>query len=98
MADPTPGDLTSELALMRALLQDYLDRFDDHQPLPLDSIKAIYGMVESIAGTVKRIADILNSTALTQADIAYLEAVLSDEFRDDSERLDRILGRIRKDR
>lgn len=27
LADPRPGDLTAELALLWALLQDYLDRY-----------------------------------------------------------------------
>lgn len=78
LADEAPGDLTSELALMRALLQDYLERFPDGQTLSLSGIKDIYGMVDSITGTVKRISDILNSTSLTMAEVQYLQARIAD--------------------
>ena len=77
-ADPTPGDLTGELALMRALLQEYLDRFGDNDRLPYDDIARIFSMVEAISRLVERIAKILAATALTQAEVQYLQARIVD--------------------
>ena len=76
--DPAPGDLSEELILMRALLQDFLDRFDEGIPLPADAIAAAYAMLGSITGTVERIFRILNQTALTQVEVRYLAARLGD--------------------
>ena len=76
--DPAPGDLSEELVLMRALLQDFLDRYADGIPLPGDAIAAAYAMLGSITGTVERIFRILNQTALTQAEVQYLAARLGD--------------------
>jgi hypothetical protein len=76
--DSSPGDLTGELALMRALLQDYLERFPDEMPLSLKNIQNIYGMLDQVTKTVERIARILNQTALTQAELHVLQARLAD--------------------
>lgn len=73
-----PGDLTGELALMRTLLQDYLDRFPDTVPLSLSDIESIYRMLDGIGRTVERIAKILNQTALTQAEVQLLQVRLVD--------------------
>lgn len=75
--DPAPGDLASELALMRALLQTYLDRFDV-SPLKLSDIQSIYAMIDTIGRMVERISKILNETALTQAELQVLQATLAD--------------------
>ncbi len=77
-AQPDPGDLTGELALMRALLQDYLDRFGDDTRLPYDDIERLFGMIEAISRLVERIAKMLNATALTQAEVLYLQARIAD--------------------
>ena len=87
--DPSPGDLTGELALNRALLQDFLNRFPDGVKLGVPEIKIIYDMTEAVGKTVERISRILNQTALTQADIQLLQAVLPDlllRFIDDPEK------------
>lgn len=76
--ETNPADLTSELALMRTLLQDYLDRFEDNIKLSYDDIERIFGMVEAIGRMIERIAKILNSTALTQAEVQYLQARIVD--------------------
>lgn len=78
LEDPTPGDLTAELALMRALLQDYLDRFTVDMPLPFDDITRIVNLIESVGRMVERIARILNQTALTQVEVQYLQARIAD--------------------
>ncbi len=80
--DPSAGDLSSELALMRALLQDYIDRFEDGIPLGVDDIERMYAMVDGIGKTVERIAKILAMTALTQAELQLLQVTLIDALRE----------------
>lgn len=76
--DPTPADLSGELALMRALLQEYLDRYGDGTHLPVLEIERIFGMIEAISRLVERIAKILTSTALTAAEVQYLQVRIAD--------------------
>ena len=76
--DPRPGDLTAELALMRALLQDYLDRFPDGTPLPAKEIARVMEWIETIGRLVERIARILSTTALTSAEVQLLQARIVD--------------------
>ena len=78
LADPRPGDLTAELALMRALLQDYLERFPTGQPLPANEIARVMEWIETIGRLVERIARIMSTTALTQAEVSLLQARLVD--------------------
>lgn len=78
LEDPEPGNLLNELAMMRALFQDYLSRFDDGVPLPADDIERLYAMLDTIGKLVERISRILNSTALTAAEVQYLQARLAD--------------------
>jgi hypothetical protein len=78
LEDPAPADLSAELALIRALLQDYLERYSDGVALPADEIERIMGMVETISRLVERIARILNATALTAAEVQLLTARLGD--------------------
>lgn len=78
LADSRPGDLSDELALMRALLQDYLGRFGDGVALPAMEIERIMGMIETISRLVERIARILNTTALTAAEVQLLQARIVD--------------------
>ncbi len=78
LADPRPGDLTAELALMRALLADYLSRFPDGTPLPALEIERIFELVEAVSRLVERIARIMNQTALTAAEVKLLQARIVD--------------------
>ena len=71
--DPQPGNLTGELALMRALLQEYLDRFPEDQRLPYDDIARLFEMADAISRLVERIAKIIAATSLTQGDIKHLQ-------------------------
>ena len=78
LADPRPGDLTDELALLRALLQDYLERFPDGVPLPIKDIERVLDMVDAVARLVERISRIMNQTALTQAEVQLLQVRIVD--------------------
>lgn len=79
--DPAAGDLRSELALLRAILQDYLDRWVDPADDPAVAgaqVDRVFSMVESIGKLVERIAKILAATALTQAELQLLQVTLID--------------------
>lgn len=78
LEDPSPGDLTSELALMRALLQDFLGRYEDPLPMPVSAIDHAFGMIDQVSKLVERISRILNATALTQVELHYLQVTLID--------------------
>jgi hypothetical protein len=78
LGDQRPGDLTDELALMRALLQDYLERYPDGSDLTIMEIGHLMSMVETISRLVERIARILNQNALTVAEVQLLQARLAD--------------------
>jgi hypothetical protein len=76
--DAAPADLSHELALMRALLDDYLGRFADGVPMPATEIERIMGMVERVSLLVERIVRMVNSTALTVAEVQFLTARIAD--------------------
>ncbi len=78
LADPRPGDLTDELALLRALLQDHLERFPDGVPLEVSEIGCVMAMVDAVARLVERISRIVNQTALTAAEVQLLQVRLAD--------------------
>jgi hypothetical protein len=79
LSDPAPYDLTAELVLMRALLQDYLERFsDDMGNMPADEISRVFGLVETITKLVERISKIANETALTQSEVQFLQVRIVD--------------------
>lgn len=80
--DPAAGDLRSELALLRAILQGYLDGFDIYGPIEPVHISQVFEMVESIGRLVERIAKILATTALTQAELQLLQVTLIDAIAD----------------
>lgn len=95
--DPSAGDLRSELALLRALLQDFLDRYVDGVPMTAVDINIIYGMVDNIGRLVERIAKILATTALTQAELQLLQVTLIDalaEFIPDPDRQRAFVSRV----
>lgn len=95
--DPQAGDLRDELAVLRALLEDYLNRFDDNQNLTGADIMLIYTMIDNIGKLVERIAKILAMTALTQAELQFLQVMLIDtikEFIPDPERQRAFVARI----
>jgi hypothetical protein len=96
--NPHPGDLTTELALSRAILQEYLERFPDPEPLQPESMGHILTMVDHIARLVERISRILNQTALTQAEVQYLRVRFQDimsRYIDDPDKRLRCLDEIR---
>lgn len=95
--DPQAGDLRDELAVLRALLEDYLNRFDDNLDPTGADIMLIYNMIDNIGKLVERIAKILSMTALTQAELQLLQVTLIDaikEFIPDPEQQRAFVSRI----
>lgn len=98
--DERPGDLMSELALMRGLLQDYLERFQESIPLKYENTQHVFDMIESISRTVERISRMLNQTALTVADLQFIERRLPDlliKYIDDPNKRLEFLAEFQRD-
>lgn len=66
-----PFDLTSELALLRALLSEFLSRFQ-YTRLDEAGIYTLSHLVNDISRLVERIAKIKNDSALTAAEVSFL--------------------------
>lgn len=72
-----PLDLTSELALLRALLAEFLARYERY-PLDAAGISVLSGLIVEVGKLVERIVKIKNDSALTAAEITYLAARAAD--------------------
>ncbi len=95
--DPEAGNLLEELAVLRALLEDYLTRFDDTTKPTGADIALIAGLIDDIGRLVERIAKILAMTALTQVELQLLQVTLIDaikEFIPEPERQRAFVSRI----
>lgn len=68
------SDLWEELALLRALLQDHLDSPD------IDA-GVVVELVKEIRKTLNIINKIMSRTALTAAEVEYLQAAVADVIR-----------------
>lgn len=70
-----PLSLIDELATQRALLADYMERFQTlGKSMPADEIFRLMSWIGDIGVMVDRMVKIRNSTALTAAEVAYLVA------------------------
>ncbi len=98
LEDPEPGSLLSELALLRALFQNFLDRFTDSAFIDKKTRDHAFDMAEGIGRLVERINRIFNQTALTQHDLQYLQVVLTSllvKYIDDPEKQSAFLAELR---
>ncbi len=75
--DADPFDLTSELALLRALLAELLSYYQDTN-VDREGRAVMASLVDEIGRLVERITKLKNQTALTGAEMTYL-AVRSTE-------------------
>lgn len=66
-----PFDLLPELEVQRALLSDYLSRFQTGNPTGFD-INFMMGWSAEIGRMVERMVKMRNDTALTQAEVKFL--------------------------
>ena len=82
-------DLADELQTQRALIAEYLNRFQNGYPLQEQNIGAMISWLNSIGVMVERIIKIRNETALTGAEIAHLKlrtAELVTHYIDDPDK------------
>ena len=77
MNDPAPANLMGELAVQRAFLQDFLGKLTD-QPIDVKTTNHVFDMTEAIGRLVERITRMLNQTAVTQMEIAFLQATITN--------------------
>lgn len=72
--DTDPLDLLDELNTQRALLADYLERYQFQAiALPAHEIDRVMAWVNDVGRMVERMVKIRNESALTAAEIAYLK-------------------------
>jgi len=76
--DENPAELWEELALLRALLQEWLS---DLEAVDEDAVGVILDLQGSIRRTLDTINKIQTRTALTQAEVEYLQARIADLFK-----------------
>ena len=69
-------DLTNELAMLRALTDEYLSRFETGIKLSANDMRVLGDFLESVGRMTERISKIRNSTALTAAEVKLLQSGL----------------------
>ena len=75
--DPAPANLMGELAIQRAFLQDFLGKLTN-QPIDQKTANHVFDMTEAIGRLVERITRMLNQTAVTQMEITFLQATITN--------------------
>jgi hypothetical protein len=76
--EESPAEQWDELALLRALLQEWLD---DLGTLDEDAVSVILDLQREIRRTLDTINKIQTRTALTQAEVEYLQARMADVLK-----------------
>jgi len=76
--DENPAEMWEELALLRAVLQEWLDELET---VDEDTISVILDLQDSIRRTLDSINKIQTRTALTQAEVEYLQARMADVLK-----------------
>jgi hypothetical protein len=76
--EENPAEQWDELALLRALLQEWLD---DLGTLDEDAVSVILDLQREIRRTLDTINKIQTRTALTQAEVEYLQARMADVLK-----------------
>lgn len=73
-----PLSLTHELALTRALLGEWLSHYKDGTKLDFLGVGVLSDLIANVRRTVESISKIKNETALTAAEVAYLQVRVVD--------------------
>lgn len=76
--EENPAELWEELALLRALLQEWLSELET---VDEGAVDVILNLQDSIRRTLDTINKIQTRTALTQAEMEYLQARIADVFK-----------------
>lgn len=72
LEDTSPLDLLPELAVQRTLLADYIGRFETITPSAKD-LRIIGDLANDVVNTASKIITARNQTALTVAEVRYLQ-------------------------
>jgi hypothetical protein len=83
-----PLDVLSELSLQRGLLSEYISRYPDGLQMPALEVERLIGWASEIIRSTEKIVRMRNETALTGAEIGYLQARAVDvaiKYFDDPE-------------
>ena len=76
--DPAPANLMHELAVERAFLQDFLSKISGNDKIDIKTTNHVFDMTEAISRLVERISRMLNQTAITQMEITFLQATITN--------------------
>jgi len=76
--DPDAAEMWEELALLRAVLQEWLAEVEQIDP---ETVGVILDLQDSIRRTLDTINKIRTRSALTAAEVQYLQARIADLFR-----------------
>jgi len=76
--DPNPSEMWEELALLRAVLQEWLS---DMNAVTEDNVSVLLDLQDSIRLTLDSINKIRSRTALTAAEVEFLQARVADLFQ-----------------
>ena len=96
-SDGNPLDLLPELAVQRTLLQNYIDRFVESYSPSGPDLKVLSALSNDVVNTATKIINTRNQTALTVAEIKYLQmgiVALLDEFIPDPDRRRSFITRL----
>jgi hypothetical protein len=93
--DGDPFDLLDELSAQRALFAEYLGRFEGDYPLQEQNIDTMVRWLNQIGVMVERISKIRNESALTAAEVQFLQVRAVDialkYFPDDTAKQERFI-------
>ena len=78
LEDPAPANLMGELAVQRAFLQDFLEKLYGDDKIDTKTTNHVFDMTEAIGRLVERITRMLNQTAVTQMEITFLQATITN--------------------
>ena len=95
--DGNPLDLLPELAVQRTLLQNYITRFEVGLSPTGRDLKILSDLSNDVVSTATKIINTRNQTALTVAEIKYLQlgiTALLDEFIPDTDRRRAFITRL----
>jgi hypothetical protein len=97
MEDDNPLDLLPELAVQRTLLQNFMGRFTEGQQPSAESLQFMSNLTHDVVITATKIINTRNQTALTVAEVKYLQLgiiALLDEFIPDTDQRRAFVARL----
>lgn len=77
LESPDPLNLAHELAVLRGLFEQFMNRYEDGVPLKAQDVAIIAKLAQEIGTMAERMSRMLNSTALTAAHVDVLRAIVA---------------------